>query len=506
MNRTQVVGAVTLVVVALVLALMWWLRSGTGPEAGDGRPVAESQRCAQDSDCAQGMRCCTGQCAAECAAPTPGIAGGVKPVLSPRFAKVNAPLTQIAVRSRDEDLRPQPDGTCQELLDCPTELMNCDGAQGRCQEPSTCMTDFDCLGKRVCQHGRCVEEVEGCRLKDCIANGFDYCNVKFDQCENYSCETDQECAGTRRCDPRQKLCVDCLKNSDCPEGATCTDSWFCLPRDGCRGDGECEPGEICHITTYTCHSAPCVDDDREENDKWSQASPLEPGEYEFMSCPGDSDWHRLDLSKGEGVVIYGQFDRLQGYIDFRMHDVNGQEFMRAGDNLQTGDITMAMEAAPEDSIYYLKVNHQAGIGQPYRLTYTVLPEGFCRNDDYEPNNHFGQARRVPPQFRWDLRLCHLDDDWIKQPLEANERLSVTIDVTDGEPVRVEAFRLGEKEAFWRDDTRRRAKLFKHKSTRQEDIYLRISPFFPYTETRYGVRILRPDASPEALMATPVGIP
>ncbi len=218
---------------------------------------------------------------------------------------------------------------------------------------------------------------------------------------------------------------------------------------------------------------------------------LEPGEHKLMSCSGDTDWFKIELTEGEGFLVHITYDNKPGQLDLRLHDVNGQEIDRAGDNKLTGDVTMARERVNEDTILYLKVNHTTGVGVPYTLDYSVWPDGFCLNDDHEPNEVAQDGKVLPPRFRWDMKMCAFDDDWYRQPVEAGKEIKITFDITSGEPFRVDIFRDNEEKPFWSDETTLAAKYFKHTPDRTGDLYIRVSPLFAQTETIYGVRIEPP---------------
>lgn len=479
-------------VVGIALVLLFGLALFILKSGDRQTPEQEGQRghtqCAQGSDCEGQDVCCEGVCVAQCLdnPPTPQAGREVqRPKVLTRQERSTA--LRLPARSRDVSLKPTELGPdeCREDGHCAGSMMRCDVLSSVCQEPDICLNDQDCNGERVCQYGRCVDEVEGCRLQDCMPSG--YCHSGFMQCEKHNCQTDEDCAGTRRCDPNQNLCVDCLEDAHCPGGAECTPGWYCQPKGGCGGDGDCDEG-LCDFSRKRCHTAPCVDDEYEDNDKWSTARPLDPGDYDMVACPGDNDHFKFELSKGEGLVAQANFNNRPGMIELRLLDVNGVEIWRAGDSKLTGDVTLVWPRAEKDSLYTLRVLHRYGIGVPYNLSLTIIPEGICHNDKYEPNNRSSQATTLLASARWSMRLCGTEDDWVKQSLKAGQEARVLIDVSDGEVPRIDVFRDDEKKAFWSDDTLRRQKVIPLKGAQDADYYIRVSPSFPRSETMYGIRI------------------
>ncbi len=378
------------------------------------------------------------------------------------------------------------EGACQKDLDCGPTLARCDEESQRCVEPDICLTDLDCTKGRLCQYGKCVDKVEGCRLEDCMPQGL--CNIRYGQCEKIACKTNEDCAGPRVCHVESTICVECLTDTDCEGGATCMPGRFCMPKGGCGGDGNCEEGALCDTRTWTCDKSKCIDDPREDDDKWSSAKDLETGDHEFMSCPADNDFFKLEISQGEGFVVQTDFRPGGGMIELRLHDQDGLEIKRAGDSKLTGDVALVWPRAEKDSIYYLGVLHEFGVKVPYRLSFAVWPGGFCENDRYEPNDDSDEATTLTHSVRWTMKLCEGDDDWFLQSVKAGESLDLFIATLEGEIPRVEVFRDEEPEPILVDDSSRDEKVLLYKSDRAADYYIRFSPMFAHAESMYDIKI------------------
>ncbi len=488
MNRNLMV-ALAVGAVALLAALWFLLGSNKKPEQVQVPTAAVGDKCKLNDECSPdgSLTCCDGVCVKECLESIEGIEPSREtPRVKVLRPSVRSTLERLPARTRSQSLRGDlAPGQCRQESDCSGSLQDCDTNTGLCVEPSICLTDEDCNGKRVCQFGQCVDEVEGCRFEDCMPKG--YCHSKYQECENHNCQTDADCAGPRRCDSNQNLCVQCLEDKDCATGEKCTPGWFCMDsKDGCGGDGDCDEG-LCDENTHKCSTAPCTDDEHEDNDKWSSAKELKPGAYDMMSCPADNDNYRIDLSEGEGLVAHASFPNLSGMIELRLLDTNGVEIWRAGDNKLVGEAALVWERAEKDAIYYLSVKHRYGLAVPYHLEVDIWPDGICRNDKYEPNNTADLAATTNDRFRWEVKLCGAEDDWYLKSVKAGQTLKMMIDVSQGEVPRVDVFRGDEEKPFWSDETLTPQKVFIQKVTRDTDFYIRVSPLFPQGDSLYGLR-------------------
>lgn len=146
------------------------------------------------------------------------------------------------------------------LAACPTEV-NPNGDE--------CTIEEGCAGGRVCQDGACVAPCSesGCqqglcdldsgRCVECLdetdcPDGM-VCNTFTDRCtaEVAGCTDDEQCGGLR-CDTIKGSCVQCLEDGDCGLGALCdllTGS--CTVEQSCVTDGDCSFG-VCHPDKRTC--------------------------------------------------------------------------------------------------------------------------------------------------------------------------------------------------------------------------------------------------------------
>lgn len=146
------------------------------------------------------------------------------------------------------------------LSACPSEIDT---------EGGECTIEEGCSDGRVCQDGACVApcteggcaeglcDLDSGRCVECLdetdcPDGF-VCNGFTDRCAAavIGCTSDEECAGLR-CDTIKGVCVQCVSDGDCGLGALCdllTGS--CTVEESCATDGDCAFG-VCHPDKRSC--------------------------------------------------------------------------------------------------------------------------------------------------------------------------------------------------------------------------------------------------------------
>jgi hypothetical protein len=134
---------------------------------------------------------------------------------------------------------------------------------GSCRDlpptPAGCASNADCLAladTRVCNaaSGQCVQCV---RDADCGSAN----NTKA--CENFACvdrpggcADDADCGASplgKKCKASTRLCVQCLGNIDCPQGAVCQQNACVVTNGQCADSTACkDPTPVCDTATRTC--------------------------------------------------------------------------------------------------------------------------------------------------------------------------------------------------------------------------------------------------------------
>lgn len=492
MSKQHKLLAVALLLVLVGGAAFYLLtRPSQGPT--DTKNGQASGACANDDDCAAGQACCGALCrpAEVCdemldrempPRPPPGQSGEAR---KRTLREVSGEPTQADREARVTALA---DDACQSNKDCATQLMKCDTNVGRCQEPAICWHDADCVGGRKCHKGHCTSKIEGCRTKDCPAGWR--CEAETGQCESYHCNSDEECAGKRRCLPTG-LCAECVEDSDCPSDKMCYSS-HCKPREGaCHGDGNCEEGMACDKSVWKCvDPKKCADDNMEDNDKRSQAVEIQPGDHELNLCYRDDDWFKVDVLAGESVLVTTEYPHPKGHLEIRSYDAQGLELSRAGDLELNGYIVMPIEQVEEDQTLFIKVKNSSGTGMPYTLRIQRGYRSFCADDEFEPNDVQEEAKPTHAKLHYTLKLCDGRDDWFYADLDEGQELEVYLRTEFGEVPLMEIYEDGQLERVALDDSLDRPKTLNYKAKTKARHFVRVFPKYLEDSSTYTLMLKR----------------
>ena len=287
---------------------------------------------------------------------------------------------------------------CNRDLDC-AEGEVCDLASNRCMPACTPETQEQICGfGLVCDaDGRCVE----CYQDDQCGVGLT-CNTETHRCEGEnSCITSRDCLPGEVCNPQTHQCtvvpLPCLSNPDCPEGTVCDPTQgACVPHD-CRADPF------------------------EPNDSPAEAAGLTAERYDDLTlCPEDLDWFKLDLVRGDRLMVIVNTDFLASdYFHIALFDSTATEVLQEGNLLI--DHTVNADAA------YLLRAQTADPRATYGLVVTISRGIPCDDDDLEPNDNAFDASVISAgQFPHRV-ICPHDEDWyvLERPLD--KRLEARID-------------------------------------------------------------------------------
>jgi Cys-rich repeat protein len=228
------------------------------------------------------------------------------------------------------------------------------------------------------------------------------CNTETRRCEGEnSCVTSRDCLPGEVCNPQTHQCtvvpLPCLSNSDCPEGSVCDPT-----------QGECVPHD-------------CRDDPFEPNNLPADASALGAGRYDDLTlCPEDLDWFKLDLTRGDRLMVIVNTDFLASdYFHVTLFDPGASEVLQEGNLLI--DHTVNADAA------YLLRALTSDPRTTYGLVVTVSRGIPCDDDDLEPNDNAFDAAVISAGLFPHRVICPHDEDWyvLERPLD--KRLEVRID-------------------------------------------------------------------------------
>ncbi len=359
---------------------------------------------------------------------------------------------------------------------------------GKCQEPTLCWSDSDCIGDRKCQKGECVDEIKGCRQLDCPPKHL--CNAEDGVCEAYPCDNDSQCGGSRRCSEISHVCTECVEDADCGAGNTCH-SYRCIPgtKDGCRHALDCKKGEACHTKHNRCIKLDtCVNDNMEPNDKPEQAKPLEPGEYQLHQCAEDQDWFTIDVQAGESLMISMTYPFEEGLPEVKIANPEGNEIQRAVDRFGEGYIALPVEEYKEDTKVLFTVKYKDGTGMPYTLEVMRGFQLFCTEDQWEPNDIMEEAVTRPPNIYYSMRICDGRDDWFQTDIDVGQEFIVNVETTNGQAPLVEIYEEGTAERVAFDFSEEKAKAVTYKTRKAGKHYVRLFPRYLDDTSSYGLRL------------------
>ena len=386
--------------------------------------------------------------------------------------------------------------------DC-TDLQTCDEATGTCIEPTVCLSDGDCIPPRICLAGACTDEEPECRDDyDCDDDNDGtpdgYCDPIQLQCIPNICTNDSQCLGSLVCNA-DGWCSDCSATTPCPGNQVC-DYFVCLDAEAgqCTNDTDCAEGRICDIDTGNCIAPPCQADTFEPNEGMSYIEPpvecdedaecsanafcdfgfcaeiqstasTPTGVSNITLCADDEglfdqDWFLLDLTPGDGLIIQASYDPEHAFIQMAINDAAGQPQILGTEDIQ-GTILLGIPEVTSDHVYlqFLVFN---GFMVPLSFEVTVIPGGFCLEDDSESNNTQDTAHAInndPVSEFKALTFCDdTDVDWFKFDMSAGRTLDLEIATASGTPPMVEVY-AGDT-LIKKDTTSRATKNIEHEVT------------------------------------------
>ncbi len=347
------------------------------------------------------------------------------------------------------------DPRCTRDADC-TGIRTCDVNSGECIEAPVCSNADDCGPGRYCDNGDCADEPP-----ECVDNGpqCDQREVCVNgTCEAVNCITDVDCADGRRCDQDSFLCVECFGNDDCSGNQIC-EFGFCFENfeEGCVEELDCEGRRLCDPEEQLCINPECADDQFEPNESFEEAQSLTPGAYNLTACDQDVDYLKFNVQQGDGFLVLVEFDPREFTLQGAIHRPNGDIVVDVFDQNITGQLIYPVENADESGQWGISVFFSDGTTGPYELTYVAVDGGFCRNDNFEPNDTRAQAGRAQVGQFATLRLCADDEDWYRIPLEAGTEYEWLVLALSGDAVGIEIFEPNAETRVLRDTSPREEK-------------------------------------------------
>ena len=183
------------------------------------------------------------------------------------------------------------------------------------------------------------------------------------------------------------------------------------------------------VTIDTTNRPTCEDDNFEDNDTPEAASSVVPGTFdELVVCPGDTDFFKVRLERGETLDAALTFAHADGDLDLQILSPDAQtvlaESRTSDDNEQA--TTDPVEVGGD---YLVRIRGaQPALGNSFSMVLTIgaAPDP-CEDDTLEPNDQRDEATSVAPDLIDGLRICPGDDDWFSIGLNAGDDIRVEID-------------------------------------------------------------------------------
>ena len=199
--------------------------------------------------------------------------------------------------------------------------------------------------------------------------------------------------------------------------------------------------EIARMFAYP----PCRlrDKAQEPNDQLAEAKEikLDPKEKEtkltLRACPDDRDLFRLDLQPGDRLTasvktvadsdpVVDPLVREAGepQLGLALLSADGKRHVRGAPAPAAPIDTVELNRVTAKEAMILQVRNAAEVETPYELTVKVMPACARIEDSLEPNDSLAGASNVALGQPLNLRLCPLNDDWLKVPLLEGQGLAV----------------------------------------------------------------------------------
>lgn len=363
------------------------------------------------------------------------------------------------------------DPRCESDLDCPG-LRTCNIDTGECEEAPVCTNADDCGPGRFCRDGDCADEPPECIDDGPQCPGRAVC--RGGQCEAVNCITDLDCVQGRRCDQDSFLCVECFADDDCPGIQVCNFG-FCFENFGedCGADIDCEGRRTCDDDLRQCVNPECAPDEFEPNESYADARRLPAGQHALTACDQDVDYFKFNTRVGDGFLVLVEFDPLEFALQGAIYRPNGDILVDVFDQNRIGQLVLPVEHADQAGDWAVSVFFSDGTTGPYELSYIPVQGGFCRNDNYEPNDVAEQAGRAQVGQFATLRLCEEDADWYRIALSAGTQYEWLVLTQEGDAPGIEVYRPDGVTRVLRDTTPNREKTLAFEAAETGDYLVRV---------------------------------
>lgn len=171
----------------------------------------------------------------------------------------------------------------------------------------------------------------------------------------------------------------------------------------------------------------CADDALEENDDEASAATVTAGDYpDLVACPDEEDWYRVDLETGQRLDVGLSFVHADGDIDFRIHDLYGDQ-VASGTSIDDDEAAFAV--AQEAGPFHVVVYTIDDLGSDYAMSVAIGDAPDCPEDPLEDNDSSAAPATLGEGSWTELTVCKDDEDWYRFGLTAGQVLDLTVSFT-----------------------------------------------------------------------------
>lgn len=177
----------------------------------------------------------------------------------------------------------------------------------------------------------------------------------------------------------------------------------------------------------------CTDDGFEENDAVAAAAPIGAQTFEnLVVCPGDPDYYKVRVERGERLNVEATFAQADGDLDLTILAPDGETVLVRGLTNNDNESVRTEEVAVSGDYIIVVAGVDPATGNNYSLnvTKTEAPVvNTCMDDDSEDNDARDQATTIAPGLIDNRRICPGDADWYAIGLNAGDDIRVEIGFT-----------------------------------------------------------------------------
>ncbi|MBT3221526.1 MAG: hypothetical protein HN348_20795, partial [Proteobacteria bacterium] len=178
----------------------------------------------------------------------------------------------------------------------------------------------------------------------------------------------------------------------------------------------------------------CIEDSYEPNDSEAEAQPVAEGAHADMTlCVGDNDWYTIDVANGQTLSVDIGFTHLDNDLGLSLYELNADgslTFRTTADTL-TDDESVLYQPFSETTLVVEVFRNSGQIDAAYTMDVSISGEP-CIEDDYEPNDGYPEAVKLPKKGEQEMTLCVGDEDWFSFNADNGQVISVFIEFLHSE--------------------------------------------------------------------------